>query len=77
MKKEDWKLADKYLLTRQTKLCKYCNESPTLYKMDLISILRCKCGFSARGYININCTKSESELYTSVDKLVRSWNEKY
>ncbi len=76
MKKEDWKIADKFLLTMKTKQCKFCNESPSLFKRDLIAILRCKCGHSARGYININCIKSEPDLQYAVKKLVRSWNER-
>ena len=76
MKKEDWKIADNFLLTMETKRCKFCKEIPSLFKRDLIAILRCKCGHSARGYININCAKSESDLQQSVKKLVRSWNER-
>nr|DAY41572.1 MAG TPA: restriction alleviation protein [Caudoviricetes sp.] len=76
MKKEDWKIADSFLLTMETKKCRFCNESPSLFKKDLIAILRCKCGHSARGYININCAKSEYDLQQSVIKLVRSWNER-
>ena len=57
--------------------CKFCNLIPEYSQSDRLLVLRCpRCMTPARGYISLQCIKSDTDAKVASRRLISNWIER-